>query len=629
MASDPTRASDPLSNDSAQRGEAKGKASALLAIFASRGVQPTPTQRQRIEGCADLALLDGWIQAALQGGSIDAVLTGAAAPSATPAGKSKLLFYLLGAGAAAFVLFGVLIAMAFWIARPDSPKLTQGSQRMVSELEGPMTMDVYVTRGLPKLDAFADALAGLTKQYEDASKGKLKVRFINVQTDEQREEAKEQGLQVVAFGEALEGTAESATIMQGVLGIVFKYKAEKDVIPVLAPESTVGVEFWISNKIRELRAKGDGVQLRVGVLTGTGEIALSEQNLVVNSGGGSPSMKSIFTQAMPFYQLETVDLNGGTTEIDPSLEGLIITQPARDLTDDELRRIDQFVMRGKSLVAYVSAGNVAAADVEMKPQLGLHNVDKLLAGYGLTVSPELLVDFEAAVAAPVMTASGSVAKLRSPCIFAINYDEKAPLETQQLDSTFAGFFRLEEIAFPYASSVTLDATKQPNARLRVVARSGANAHPVRADVACKTTTEGKPEGPFAQYAIAAVAEGELHSATQGWAGSAGFEVPATSSTDARVLVVASSHFLTNPFARAGNPPPSTDAMMPAFGGDETLKTIAMPYAQKHLTTTILCFKNTLDWMTGDTDLVEASGTLLIPKEEPGPVKRAARWLTNW
>jgi len=53
----------------------------------------------------------------------------------------------------------------------------------------------------------------------------------------------------------------------------------------------------------------------------------------------------------------------------------------------------------------------------------------------------------------------------------------------------------------------------------------------------------------AQYAIAAVVEGKLRGVAKDLGGSTSFEVPAVSSGDARVLVVASSHFLTNPFAR--------------------------------------------------------------------------------
>jgi hypothetical protein len=96
-----------------------------------------------------------------------------------------------------------------------------------------------------------------------------------------------------------------------------------------------------------------------------------------------------------------------------------------------------------------------------------------------------------------------------------------------------------------------------------------------------------------------------------------------------VLVVSASQFLANPFARAGNAPPMPPQMqmMGGLGGDEELQMLSQPYAQKYLTATILALKNTLDWMSGDSDLIAASAKLLgesnltysdveKPKQEP-------------
>jgi hypothetical protein len=51
-------------------------------------------------------------------------------------------------------------------------------------------------------------------------------------------------------------------------------------------------------------------------------------------------------------------------------------------------------------------------------------------------------------------------------------------------------------------------------------------------------------------------------------------------------------------------------MMGQVGGDEELQMISQPYAQQYLTETILAFKNTLDWMGGDSDLIAASAKLI-------------------
>jgi hypothetical protein len=56
-------------------------------------------------------------------------------------------------------------------------------------------------------------------------------------------------------------------------------------------------------------------------------------------------------------------------------------------------------------------------------------------------------------------------------------------------------------------------------------------------------------------------------------------------------------------------PPQMQMMGP-MGGDEDLLMLSQPYAQQYLTESILSFKNTLDWMSGDSDLIAVSAKLL-------------------
>src|SRR5437867_1625940 len=52
--------------------------------------------------------------------------------------------------------------------------LSKGSKHLVSEgLKQDLQVDIYVTRGLPKYDAFVQDLTDLMNEYERASKGKL------------------------------------------------------------------------------------------------------------------------------------------------------------------------------------------------------------------------------------------------------------------------------------------------------------------------------------------------------------------------------------------------------------------------------------------------------------------------
>jgi len=65
---------------------------------------------------------------------------------------------------------------------------------------------------------------------------------------------------------------------------------------------------------------------------------------------------------------------------------------AKDVSEKELRRIDQFLMKGKSLAVFASAVNVKASDATMNASLSTHGLDKLLDGYGITLNKDVVLD---------------------------------------------------------------------------------------------------------------------------------------------------------------------------------------------------------------------------------------------
>jgi ABC-type uncharacterized transport system involved in gliding motility auxiliary subunit len=495
--------------------------------------------------------------------------------------------------------------------------LSQGSARLVSSLKKPMYVDAYVTKGLPRLDAFVRDLTDLLKEYERGGQGKFKFTVTEANTDELREKAKEAGLSEMAFGETSATGEDQASITQGFMGLVFKYGSEKGVIPQLNPHQAAGMEFWVTNKIREIQDKEDQTKHRIAVISGKDELGLGDTNLVAKQGGGQRhSIKSILQNAFPFYQIEELDLKGGEEQIDPEFDGAMITQPRKDYTEKELRRIDEFLMRGsKSLAVFASAVTLKPQDPTMMATLSLHGLDKLLVGYGLDLKKNAVFDHGAQFRIGIRTITGKGVTIRHPGIAHVVNDPRYDEEERLLDNSFPAFFRMEEVAFPFPSSIELLRDKQPNdVKLYPVARTTEHAT-VETDgsVNMKMRAEWNPKPPYSQRIIAAVAEGPLKSAFAGTPNPEGIKPNERAPRPSRVLLVASSLFLTNPFAYAGNGPEFGHQfqMMGAVGGDRELMMIANPYAQAYLTGTILAVKNTLDWMSGDADLLAASAKLLM------------------
>jgi ABC-type uncharacterized transport system len=491
--------------------------------------------------------------------------------------------------------------------------LSKGSARLVGEeLNKELDITLYVTRGLPKHEAFIQDLTDLLTEYERASNGKLHYTIVEPKTDEERAKAKEDGLQEAAFGEGSKTGKDQALISKGFMGMSFKYGSEKEAIPIMSPDQSQGIEFWITNKIREIRDRADNKYQKIGILTGKDEIKLSDANLVASQGRGQgPSLKGIMEQALPFYKFEDVDLQNGDAEINKELVGLIITQPGKDFTEKELRRVDQFLMLGnKSVAIFASAVNMKNNDATMKAELNLHGLDKLLDGYGVEMKKDALFDWGRPSVVRVMT-QGLPAAAVHPAIVDAQYDNRADESSQFLDQGFSSFFRMEELVFPFPSTLVPHPEKQPDATMKVVARTTARSTAVTTDtVDMKPRRDLKPHGDYGQHAIAVSLEGKLKSAF------AGKDDPTILTTGeskdkSRLLVISSSEFLANPYARAGNAPPMPPQMqmMGPMGGDEELQMISQSYAQQYLTWTILSFKNTLDWLGGDADLIAASAKL--------------------
>jgi ABC-type uncharacterized transport system involved in gliding motility auxiliary subunit len=493
--------------------------------------------------------------------------------------------------------------------------LSVGSGRLVRSLNEPIQLDAYIARGTAQLDTFVRDLTDLLKEYQRKGGGKFKFTLIEANTEELKERAKEAGLEPMTFGEASATSGDQATIAQGYMGLVFKYKSEKDVIPQLQPSRSDGLEFWITNKIREIRDKAENVKHKVGVITNKDELKLSDTNLLPRRGQqGSPSMQSILTQAFPFYTLEELDLKDGANAIDGEFVGLIITQPRKDFSDKELRRVDEFMMKGnKSLVVIASAVTLKPQDAQMEATLSLHNLDKLLRGYGIEMKKDAVMDFGAQFAILVPTQTGGVTSIRHPGIAHVVADPRMPEGQALLDPKFAGFFRMQELSFPYPSSLQLLRDKQPDGvELQAVARSTPETSVVTTDtVDMRLKTGWEPKPPMEQRIIAATAKGNLRSAFVNEKDES-IAVPERAVAPSRLLVISSSQFITNPFAYSGNGQEMGGQfqMMGSVGGDPTLQAIATPYAQRYLNNTLIAMKNVLDWMTGDSDLIEASAKIL-------------------
>src|SRR5271168_1144255 len=144
------------------------------------------------------------------------------------AAESGVLILIIAAILVAVNALGVLgIHKRIDTTKNEKFTLSKGSGNLLRSLKQNMEVDAYVTRGLPKLDAFVRDLRDLLQEYKEASGGKFDYTI----------------------------TEEKAAVAQGFMGLVLKYGSEKDAIKFIPPDASAGMEFWITNKVREIRDK--------------------------------------------------------------------------------------------------------------------------------------------------------------------------------------------------------------------------------------------------------------------------------------------------------------------------------------------------------------------------------------
>ena len=125
---------------------------------------------------------------------------------------------------------------------------------------------------------------------------------------------------------------------------------------------------------------------------------------------------------------------------------------------------------GAELVVIAGAVNVKANDATMKAELNTRGLEKLLGGYGIEVRKDVVLDYGRSMRLQMLT-QGGLAIARFPQVLDVIDDPRFSGQEQLLDTNFPAFFRIQELAFPLASSVAVQPEKQPEAKLQILARS--------------------------------------------------------------------------------------------------------------------------------------------------------------
>jgi ABC-type uncharacterized transport system involved in gliding motility auxiliary subunit len=255
--------------------------------------------------------------------------------------------YGAGALVALAVLFiGVTILITFVLrgARIDLTEsklysIAPGTQRIVTSLQEPINLYFFFSQEAsaesPQLRAYAQRVRELLEEMAERSKGKVKLTVVDPKPfSEDEDRAAEFGLQAVPMG------GGNDALYFGLAGT--NSTDGREVIGFFQPGKEEFLEYDVASLIHKL---GNPKKATVGVIAGLPVEGQFDQL----SGRMNPGWASI-AQLHEQMQVRTLAPDIGAIDQDVSL--LLVVHP-KELPPKTLYAIDQFVMRGGKLIAFV------------------------------------------------------------------------------------------------------------------------------------------------------------------------------------------------------------------------------------------------------------------------------------
>jgi gliding-associated putative ABC transporter substrate-binding component GldG len=449
------------------------------------------------------------------------------------------------------VLLNVLGLRAFGrvdVTREKAYTLSKATRDTLSALEEPVVVTAYFTEQLPApYSSNARYVRDLLEEFRAVSKGKVAFEFVDPQsqeTDADKEAKKEvkqdifgrrfrdqtsvekelsgQGIQPVEIRVVEEDQQQTK---KAYMAISLKHQEKKEVIPLV--QNVSSLEYDLTTLVRKLTRAKTPV---IGLLQGHGEPKADEK------------YRYLLTMLSQMYEVRPVEL-AGKDRFEDTLDALYVMGPKTALPPNELKAIDQFLMKGKSVAFFLDQVQV---DVRtFQPSDATHGMTELLSTYGVTVGNRLVADVK----------SGNVSISERRGFMVINQPVPYPFlpVVQRLEGDSVVTAGLSEVLFPFATSLEV---KQPEGTTAtVLARSSAkswlensppNLNPQR-DWRAETIT---PTGP---YPLMVQVSGTLKShyaaeATQSAPGAT--PVIAQSEKEARIVVVGTSALFQDDFMQS-------------------------------------------------------------------------------
>lgn len=258
--------------------------------------------------------------------------------------------------------------------------LSEGSYKIIEASDEPITFRFFfsnkLANGYPSIKSYASRITGLLEEYQSASDGRIKVQVIDPEplTDDED----------LAISYGLKGAQIDNEGTKIYFGLVATNSTDESrLIPIFHFDREKFTEYDLTRIISDLSGNKKPT---VGVLSA---LPIDTPSFFGIPGLGGGKSWIILEQMRQLFKVLPVKEDDKT--INPDIDVLMVAQP-RELTDDVLYAIDQFILKGGRAVFFLDpnaenkGGTSPDKDGNFDPK-----INTLLKAWGLKVDPSHII----------------------------------------------------------------------------------------------------------------------------------------------------------------------------------------------------------------------------------------------
>ena len=295
------------------------------------------------------------------------------------------LYSVGGVVAMAFILIAVNVILAGMRERVDLTKekaytLSPGTRAILAKLDTPVKIRFYCSQNVSAspetvfLKSYASKVEDLLTEYKQAAKGKIIIEKYDPEPDSDAEDsAKLDGVQ-------------GAPLSNGepfYLGLAVSLLDSKEAIPFCQPNRERLLEYDISRAITRVVTPEKPV---VGVMSSLPVFGAPSNPMMMQMGQRGQPAWAVIGELQTDFTVKHVEMSAD--KIDDDIKVLVVIHP-KDITDAAQYAIDQFVLRGGKLIAFLDANSLVDSRNQQNPMMGQmggggSSLAKLLKAWGIT-----------------------------------------------------------------------------------------------------------------------------------------------------------------------------------------------------------------------------------------------------